>query len=104
MIDQRPQPTDSWTRLPEVHQLPQRVVHMALQQLLAFVVLDAQLSGEPQVGAVEADEPGGRSFGPVEMVDELVRGEVGVPGERDDVSLPTIGVRVTGHLTHRLAG
>jgi hypothetical protein len=34
--------------------------------MLALVVLDAQLAGESQVGALETDEPGGRPFGPVE--------------------------------------
>src|ERR1700682_5997115 len=94
----------SGARLAEVHELPERVIDVALDQLLALEALDAQLTGEPQVGAVESDEPGRCPLGPVKVVDELVGGEVGVPGERDDVPLLAIGVRVAGHVADGLAG
>jgi hypothetical protein len=95
---------DSGAGLPEIHQLPQRVVRVTLHQLLALVVVDAQLSGEPQLSAVEPGEPGDRLLGPPEVIDELVRGEVGVPGISDDVPLFAIGVRGAGHVAYRLAG
>jgi hypothetical protein len=45
------------------------------------MVLDAQLSSEAQIGAVEADECGGHLLEAVELVDQLVDGEVTVAGE-----------------------
>jgi hypothetical protein len=63
-------------RLAEVHQLPQRAVRVTLHQPFALVVVDAQLSGEAQIGAVEPDEPGGGLPRPLQLVDELFRGEV----------------------------
>jgi hypothetical protein len=40
----------------------------------------------------------------VELIDQLVRGEVTMPGEGDDVGVVSVGVGVAGDVSHGLAG
>jgi hypothetical protein len=65
----------------QVHELPDSGVGVAVDDLAHVMVLDAQLSSEAQIGAVEADECGGHLLEAVELVDQLVDGEVTVAGE-----------------------
>ena len=67
------------------------------------MVLDAQLSSEAQIGAVEADECGGHLLEAVELVDQLVDGKVTVAGEGDDVTIVAVDVGVAGNVGYRLS-
>jgi hypothetical protein len=77
---------------------------LAARLLREAPVLDPQLSGEPQLGAVEPDQPGRYLPGPVQLVDQLIHGQVTTPGEGDDVAVVSVGVGVTGELGHQPPG
>ena len=55
-------------------------------------VLDAQLAGETQIGAVEADEFGCHLLEGVEPVDQFVHRKIAVAGEGDGVAVDAVGV------------
>ena len=89
----------------EVHQLPDRVLgDVLIDDLAALVVLDPDLAGETQVGAIEAEELSGGTLDPVEGLDHPVAGKVPVPGEGHHVVLFIGAVGVPGDVRDRLLG
>src|SRR5713101_935496 len=94
----------SGTGVAEVHQFPQGIIGLAVQELVAAVVLNAQLTGEPQVCAIESEEPRRQLLGALDPVEELHRGQVAVTGVSDDILLVSVGVSVAGDVSDGLAG
>jgi arsenate reductase len=69
----------------EVHELPDRVFGGGLiDDLVLHVVLDADLSGKAQVGAIESKELRGRAVDPVQALDHPVARQVPVAAEGHD--------------------
>ena len=91
--------------VPEVHELPDRVLgDRLIDDLAALVVLDADLARKPQVGAIEADELRGGALDPVQGVDHPVARKIPVPGEGHHVALVVRAVRVSGGVCNWLPG
>ena len=66
----------------EVHELPDRVLgDVLIDDLIALVVLHTDLTGEPQVGAIEPKQLAGGTLDSAQAIDHPVAGEVAVAGE-----------------------
>ena len=77
---------------------------MAVQEFVTAVVFNAQLTSEPQVCAVESEEPGSQLLGALDLVEEFHRGQVAVTGVGDYVPLVPVGVGVASDVADGLTG
>src|SRR6202165_2654494 len=88
----------------EVHQFPDRVVVVGLDQLTTVIPGDLDVTDEAEVGAVEVRQLGRDAFDALDGVDHPVDRQVVGTGERDHVAVLTVSVGVSGRGSNGLAG
>ena len=94
----------SYARVPEVHELPDRLVRELLDERARAEVLHPALAAEAQVGAVEAGQRRREPLDAVDAVDQPVAREDVLDRVGQHVAVVPVLVAVAQHVRHRLAG
>src|SRR5580700_6206054 len=88
----------------EVHQFPDRVVLMGLDQVSTAIPGDLDLTDETEVGAIEMRQLGSDAFDSLDRVNHPIGGQVVGAVERHHVSVLAVLVGVARRCRNGLAG